>query len=74
MDNPDDPDYPECIEPLDKWFDRSPCPSNINHKAVLPGCKVEKKSMMRKVDKIPSNADELEKNELVKYTNVSLVL
>ena len=29
---------------------------------------------MRKVDKIPFNADELEKNELVKYPNVSLGL
>ena len=40
----------------------------------MPGCKVEEKRMIRKVDKIPFNADELEKNELVKYPNVSLGL
>ena len=74
MDNPDDPDYPECNEPQDKWFDRCPCPCNINHKAVKPGCKVEKKRMMKKGGEIHFNADKLNKNELIKYPNVSLGL
>ena len=74
MDNHLSPDYPMCKEPLDKWWDRCPCPCNINHKAVKPGCKVEKKRMMKKGEDIPFNADKLDKSELIKYPNVSLGL